>query len=76
LIRGVFADVIAIDESEAVQWLACNATAFPGKVVVIQAGAARTVFELERRGFTVRQVETGEFLKSGGSVFCMKAGVY
>ena len=75
-IREGFADVIEVDEEEAAGRLACNAAALHGDAVVMQAGAVRTVRELERRGFTVRQVETGEFLKSGGSVFCMKAGLY
>lgn len=75
-IHAAFADVIDVDEAEAATVLACNAAAFPGKYVVIQRGAAQTTMELERRGFAVFEVETGEFLKSGGSVFCMKAGVY
>jgi N-dimethylarginine dimethylaminohydrolase len=75
-IREFFADVIEIDEEEATGRLACNAAAFHGDVVIIQAGAERTVRELARRGFTVREVETGEYVKSGGSVFCMKAGLY
>jgi N-dimethylarginine dimethylaminohydrolase len=75
-IRERFADVIEVSEEEAVQHLACNATAFHGRVVIIQAGAARIVRELERRNFTVTEVETGEFMKSGGSAFCMKAVLY
>jgi|SRR5579884_2727609 len=75
-IRELFADVIEVDEEEATRSLACNAAAFHGDAVVVQAGAARIVRELTRRGFTVREVETGEFLKSGGSVFCMKAGLH
>ena len=35
-----------------------------------------TKAELARRGFDVHEVETGEFLKSGGSVFCLKAALY
>ncbi len=76
VIRESFSDVIKVDENEATQYLACNAAAFHGSVVIIQAGAARTVRELEHRGFTVREVDTSEFLKSGGSVFCMKAALY
>jgi N-dimethylarginine dimethylaminohydrolase len=61
-----------VEESEA-ELFACNAAAFFGDTVVIQRGAARTTAELAQRGFDVREVETGEFMKSGGSVFCMKA---
>ena len=52
--------------------LACNAAAFPGGAVVIDRRAERTIRALGRRGFRVTEVDTGEFLKSGGSVFCMK----
>jgi len=76
LIRKHFADVIEVDEPEATQMLACNAAAFHGNLVIIQAGADRTIRELKRREFNVREVETSEFLKSGGSVFCMKAALY
>jgi arginine dihydrolase len=75
-IRQEFSDVIDVDEEEAASRLACNAAAFHGDTVVMQTGSERTVRELDRRGFTVRQVDAGEYLKSGGSVFCMKAGVY
>jgi N-dimethylarginine dimethylaminohydrolase len=72
LVRRVFEDVIEVDEAEA-ELFACNAAAFFGKVVVIQRGASRTIAALRERGFDVREVETAEFMKSGGSVFCMKA---
>lgn len=75
LIRKVFADVIEVNEEEATRYFACNAAAFHGNVVM-QTGAVRTKRELEKRAFSVIEVETGEFLKSGGSVFCMKAAVY
>jgi N-dimethylarginine dimethylaminohydrolase len=32
----------------------------------------KTAKSLERAGFVVKPLDTGEFLKSGGSVFCMK----
>ncbi len=76
LILREFADVIEVEEREATQYFACNAAAFHQNTVVIQAGADRTIQQLQRRGFTVHEVETGEFLKSGGSVFCMKAELY
>ena len=76
LIRGMFDDVIAVDEEEARNSFTCNAAAFEGGTVVLQRGAARTAEQLRRRGYTVVEVETGEFMKSGGSVFCMKAALY
>lgn len=63
---------IAADPREAHELLACNACCPDGRTVLIQAGCERTRGALERAGFTVLELETSEFLKSGGSVFCMK----
>lgn len=71
-IRSAFDVVIEVDEEDAVENFACNGAAFFGRLVVMQRGS-RVVDELRHRGFKVIEVETGEFLKSGGSVFCMKA---
>jgi N-dimethylarginine dimethylaminohydrolase len=78
LVRALFEDPIEVSEEDAKQHFACNAFAPQPKglqaphVVVIQEGATRTRAELKARGFQVLEVETNEFLKSGGSVFCMK----
>ncbi len=72
LIRSVFAHVIETTPQEAETAMACNAAVFPQRRVVIQQGAPRIKRELEAARFEVTEVETGEFLKSGGSVFCMK----
>jgi N-dimethylarginine dimethylaminohydrolase len=72
LVRAVFRDVIEVTDDEALRGMACNACALFGGSVVIQRGNPRTVAALRERGFEVVEVETGEFLKSGGSVFCMK----
>jgi N-dimethylarginine dimethylaminohydrolase len=71
-IRLRFAHVLEVEEGEALGALACNAAAFPGGTVVLDRRAERTARDLGRRGFRVIEVDTGEFLKSGGSVFCMK----
>lgn len=76
LIRALFADVIECPDDEALRGMACNATAIGGKHVVIQRGNTRTVGRLRELGYQVHEVETGEFLKSGGSVFCMKMYVF
>ncbi|HLI95160.1 MAG TPA: arginine deiminase-related protein [Candidatus Baltobacteraceae bacterium] len=72
LIYHIFQDVIDVDEAEA-EHFACNATALFGNTVVIQDGANRTIAQLAKRGIGARTVDTREFMKSGGSVFCMKA---
>lgn len=72
IVRNIFERVIAVDAYEARNLLACNAAPFFGKHVVIQAGATRVNWALRDLGFEVIEVETSEFLKSGGSVFCLK----
>ena len=67
-----FPRVIEAPEGEARDLLACNAHCPDGEHVIIQTGCETTNGLLRDAGFTVVEVETGEFLKSGGSVFCLK----
>jgi N-dimethylarginine dimethylaminohydrolase len=76
LIRRLFPRVIETSEHEASEFFACNAHALDGKTVILQKGAAQTVAKLRAAGFEVIEVETSEFMKSGGSVFCMKMMMY
>lgn len=72
LLRRFFRVVIEAPEDEARTLFACNATCPDGHHVIIQEGCAETCRQLRAHGFTPVEVDTGEFLKSGGSVFCMK----
>lgn len=72
LIHSIFDTVIEVPKDEALNQFACNATCPDGKHVVIQRGAKVTNQKLRDSGFNVVEVDTSEFLKSGGSVFCMK----
>jgi N-dimethylarginine dimethylaminohydrolase len=74
-IRRVFNRVIEVDEYEA-DHMACNATPFLGRYVVIQRGLDRVNRSLRGAGFEVIEVDTSEFMKSGGSVFCMKSYLF
>ena len=76
LLARAFPRLIEVSEGEATRRLACNAHALDGRTVVIQRGAAETVAHLRAAGFHPVEVETDEFLKSGGSVFCLKQMVY
>lgn len=76
MIRAVFDNVIECDDTEANEGMACNATAFAAKQIVIQQGCKSVVSILQGLGYTVHEVNTSEFLKSGGSVFCMKMYVF
>ena len=76
MIHHAFPRVVEVDEREASELFACNAHALDGRTVVIQRGAVDTVARLREAGFEIVEVETGEYLKSGGSVFCMKVMIY
>jgi len=71
LIDGLIPRRIEADEAEARTLLACNATCPDGEHVILQRGCLKTLERLREAGFEPVEVDTGEFLKSGGSVFCM-----
>ncbi len=72
LIKHLFQHVVEAPENEARTLFACNAHCPDGKHVLIQSGCEETNLRLKEAGFTPLALETGEFLKAGGSVFCMK----
>lgn len=72
LIRAVFPKVIETNDYEAAELFACNATSADGKNVFIQTGCREANAALNKAGFIVHEYDTNEYLKSGGSVFCMK----
>ncbi len=72
MIRRFFPRVVEAPENEARELFACNAHSPDGKHVMIQRGCVQTNAALRDLGFTVIEVDTDEYLKSGGSVFCMK----
>lgn len=51
---------------------ACNAHCPDQQHVILQEGSMETCRMLRSYGFTPIEVATDEFIKSGGSVFCMK----
>lgn len=72
LIHKLIPNIIEAPPDEAEEKFACNATCPDGRNVVIQKGCSETTRQLTNAGFIVHEVETDEYLKSGGSVFCMK----
>ncbi len=72
LIRRLFPVVVEAPEDEARRLFACNAHCPDERHVLIQAGCAETCARLRAAGFMPQELQTSEFLKSGGSVFCMK----
>lgn len=76
LIGAVFERVIEVDEADARERFACNATACLGRTVIVQRGCTALRERLADLYYDVVEVETGEFLKSGGSVYCMKQWLF
>lgn len=72
LIYSLYENVIEADTYEAEKLFAVNAAAPDGKNVLIQRGSMNVNNKLTDLGFNVHEFDTYEFLKSGGSVFCMK----
>lgn len=72
MIREGFETVIEADQHEAEDLFCCNACCPDGKTVIIHPGAENVNARMDEAGFKIVETDTGEFLKSGGSVFCMK----
>lgn len=76
LINAIFDTVIEATKYEANELFACNATCPDGQNVIIQQGCTDVNKNLRDAGFAVHDINTKEYLKSGGSVFCMKQMVW
>jgi N-dimethylarginine dimethylaminohydrolase len=72
MIHKLFDTVIEASKYEAENLFAVNTTCPDGKNVLIQQGCTDINKKLRDAGFSVHEYSTYEFIKSGGSVFCMK----
>ena len=72
MIHALYDNVIEATSYEAVKLFAVNASCPDGKNVLIQQGCTDVNKKLRDAGFSVHEFSTYEFIKSGGSVFCMK----
>ncbi len=72
IIDKMFDTVVKASKYEAENLFAANATCPDGKNVLIQQGCTDINKKLRDAGFSVHEYSTYEFIKSGGSVFCMK----
>ena len=72
LILKIFPIVVTATEHDAVAKMACNATVVSSKIAIMQKGATAVANHMSAFGLTVREVDTSEFIKSGGSVYCLK----
>lgn len=67
-----FTNLIEISREEAIANFAGNAHGVDGQHVILQRGAQKFCQQLREAGLTPIEVDTSEFIKSGGSVFCLK----
>lgn len=72
LIQHYFPTVINANTYEAEKLFAVNAFCPDGRNVLIQQGCTDVNQKLRDEGFKVHEFSTFEYMKSGGSVFCMK----
>jgi N-dimethylarginine dimethylaminohydrolase len=73
LLKSIFNNLIEVPLEEADSpGFACNAHCPDQKHVIIQTGCQKTLQLLKDYDFVPLEVDTSEFIKSGGSVFCMK----
>lgn len=76
LILKLFPIVVVAEEPEATRQLACNAAVVGSKLAIIQRGSAGAIRNMAAIGLKVIEVDTSEYIKSGGSVYCMKMFIY
>ncbi len=76
MIREIFPVAIETDLNECKNFFTGNCHSPDGKNVIYQKGAKQLEEKLSRAGFELHPVETSEYMKSGGSVFCMKMMAY
>jgi N-dimethylarginine dimethylaminohydrolase len=73
LLQTLIPNLILVPLSEAdAPGFACNAHCPDEKHVILQKGSSLTCSLLKEKHFVPVEVETSEFIKSGGSVYCMK----
>ena len=71
-LKGTFRELLEVPSDEAEHQMVCNAHCPDGRHVLIEAAASRTIELLRAAELAVIELETSEFRKAGGSVFCMK----
>jgi len=81
LLQQAFEEVIEIPMEEAIGSFSLNAHIIINyglnqKIAVLQKGSIFTKKVLLENDFEVIEVNTSEYMKSGGSVFCMKMMIY
>lgn len=76
IFKKYFDDIIYANSDENMKYFICNCHSPDGKNVIVQKGSEKFKDEILKRGLNLVEVDTSEFIKSGGSVFCMKMMYY
>ena len=76
VLKDCFNNIIYADEKENLEYFVCNCHCPDGRNVIVQKGSVKFAEDITKTGLNLIEVETGEFMKSGGSVFCMKIMIY
>ena len=76
LILKIFPIVVTSNESDAVTRMACNASVIRSKTAILQKGALSVANHMHALGLGVCEVDTSEFIKAGGSVYCLKQSLW
>ncbi len=72
LLRRFLPRIVEAPAEDAERRMAANAWCPDGRHVLIERGSAETCRRLRAAGFEPVELDTSEFMKSGGSVFCLK----
>jgi len=72
ILKKMFPRLLAVPLHEAKAGFVTNGHCPDGKHFIVHHGNHTTKKSLESIGITVIELDTSEFMKSGGSVFCMK----
>lgn len=72
VLKTHFKNLIEIPLDEARTGFAANLCCVNGTDIIIQKDNPQTCAEAKKHGLKIHEVDTSEFIKSGGSVFCMK----
>lgn len=72
LLESAFEQLIYCNLDEAQKSLGANLFCPNGRDIFIDQANNQLIEELQVLGFRIHTLQTSEFLKSGGSVFCLK----
>lgn len=75
-LENYFERTIHIEKDEALFNFAGNCYCPDGKNIFIQSGSSKFESDARKLGFQIVSVDTSEFIKGGGSVFCMKLPLF